>query len=97
MASAGNLSVMTRTMAAADVITISNTSSTSYISVLCLTDNDGANGITILGTGSVGATGSNAITLTANQSITISAPDPYQLGSLTITAGASSTATVIAV
>ena len=93
----GNLPVFTRAMSAGETITVSNSTSTSYISVLCLTDNSGANGVTITGTASLGGTASNAITLTANQSITVSAPEPYQIQDLTITTGTGSTATVVAV
>jgi|TARA_R110001606_G_scaffold353115_1_gene503597 hypothetical protein len=89
------LSVFTKTLAASEVVTISGSDGVSYISVLCKTDNSAANGIVILGTGNVGGTGSTAITLLAGESCTISVPDPYDIGTLTITAGASSTGVVV--
>ena len=84
------LSVFTKTLAASEVVTISGSDGVSYISVL-----SAANGIVILGTGNVGGTGSTAITLLAGESCTISVPDPYDIGTLTITAGASSTGVVV--
>jgi len=89
------LPVFTKTLAASDVVTISGGDGVSYISVLCKTDNSGANGVTVLGTGNAGGTGSTAITLLANESVTLSVPDPYDIGSLTITAGTSSTGIVV--
>ena len=97
MAESGSIPVFTQAMAAGETISITRSSSISYVSVLCLTDNSGSNGVTITGTAKLGGTSSNAITLTANQSITVSAPEPYQLDTLTIVTGTGSTATLIAV
>ena len=94
---AGTTNVFTRTLAAGNSITISGGDGKSQVSILCKTDNSGSNGITVLGTDSIGATTSNNITLLANESVTISTPSPYDLGSLTITAGTSSTGIVTAV
>lgn len=93
---AGGLNVFTRTMAAGETITIESGAGISQVSVLCLTDNSGSNGVVITGVGSIKGTASNGITLTANQSATISVPEPQEIGSLTIVTGTSSTATVIA-
>lgn len=87
--------VFTRTLVAADVITISEGAGISYISVLCKTDNTGGNGITIVGTGAVGGVASNNIVLKANESITIQNPDNRNLGSLIITAGTGSTGILV--
>ena len=92
---AGSLNVFTRTLTAGTTITVSKSDGVSYVSVLCKTDNSGSNGITITGTGNVGGTGSNGILLLANESCTVSVPDPYDIGSLTITAGTSSTGIVV--
>ena len=92
---AGSLNVFTRTLAAGNTVTISKSDGVSYVSVLCKTDNSGSNGITVTGTGNVAGTASNAITLLANESCTVSVPDPYDIGSLTITAGTSSTGIVV--
>lgn len=89
------MNVFTRTLAAADTLTISNSQGVSYISVLCKTDNSGSNGITITGTGNIGGTTSNNIILLENESITIQAPSPYDISGLTITAGTSSTGIVV--
>ena len=93
---AGGLNVFTRTMAASETITIESGAGIAQVSVLCLTDNSGANGVVITGTQTITGTASNAITLTANQSATISVPEPSEIGNLTIVTGTSSTATVIA-
>lgn len=98
MADSGLTPVYTRTMAAAETVTLTQSTSTTYVSVLCLTDNSGAAGVSITGTANLpGSATANAITLTAGQSITVSAPPGYQIQDLTITTGASSTATLIAV
>ncbi len=94
---AGTTNVFTRTLAAGNSITISGNDGVSQVSILCKTDNSGSNGITVLGTQTVGGTAPNSITLLANESVTISTPSPYDLGSLTITAGTSSTGIVTAV
>ncbi len=92
----GGLAVFTRTMAAGETITIESGNGITQCSILCLTDNSGANGVTVTGTATVKGVTSNAITLTANQSATVSVPDPSEIGSLVIVTGTSSTATVIA-
>ena len=89
------MNVFTRTLAAADSLSITDSQGVSYISVLCKTDNSGANGITITGTGGIGGLTSNAIVLLENESITIQAPSPYDIGGLTITAGTLSTGIVV--
>ena len=89
------MNVFTRTLAAADSISITNSQGVSYISVLCKTDNSGSNGITVAGTGNIGGTASNNIILLENESITIQAPSPYDINGLTITAGAGSTGIVV--
>ena len=85
------MNVFTRTLAAADSITIVESQGVSYISVLCKTDNSGTRGITILGSGGIAGTASNEIILLENESITIQSPSPYDVGGLTITAGTGST------
>ena len=87
--------VFTRTLAATDVVAITESAGISYISVLCKTDNTGANGITIVGEGRLGSIASNNIVLKANESITIQNPDSRNVGNLTITAGTSSTGIVV--
>jgi len=87
---AGTRPIFTRTMAATDVITIAGTEGVSTMSVLCKTDNSGAAGITVLGTLGIGGVASNAITLLANESLTVSA-NGMDMAGLTITAGAGST------
>jgi len=91
---AGTRPIFTRTMAATDVITIAGTEGVSTISILCKTDNSGSNGITVLGTLGIGAVASNAITLLADESLTVSASNGGDISSLTITAGESSTGIV---
>ena len=93
---AGTLNIFTRTLAAGNSLAFTGGEGLHSISVLCKTDNSGAAGITVLGTLSVGGTASNSITLLANESVTISVPAPYDLGTITITAGASSTGIVTA-
>ena len=93
---AGTLNIFTRTLAAGNSLAFTGGEGLHSISVLCKTDNSGAAGITVLGTLSVGGTASNSITLLANESVTISVPEPYDLGTITITAGASSTGIVTA-
>ena len=88
--------VFTRSMVAGDTLTLTASQGTSYISVLCKTDNSGSNGITITGTGRLGSTASNAIVLKANESFAITQPSSFDIGDLTITAGTSSTAIVVA-
>ena len=92
---AGTLNVFTRTLSAADSLAITGGDGLQYISILCKTDNSGANGITVLGTNSVAGVASNTITLLANESVTISVPDPYDIGTITITAGTGSTGIVV--
>jgi hypothetical protein len=87
--------IFTRRLNATDVVTVSEGNGATYVSVLCKTDNSGAAGITILGTGGLGGLTSNTITLLANESITIQSPDGRNIGDLTITAGASSTGIVV--
>jgi len=94
---AGTTNVFTRTMAAGNTITITGNDGVSQVSILCKTDNSGAAGITVLGTETVGGVAPNSITLLADESVTIATPSPYDLGSLTITAGTSSTGVVTAV
>ena len=94
---AGTTNIFTRTLAAGNSITITGNDGVSQVSILCKTDNSGSNGITVLGTQTVGGVASNTITLLANESVTISTPSPYDLGSVTITAGTSSTGIVTAV
>jgi|TARA_B110000908_G_C10266785_1_gene464854 hypothetical protein len=88
--------IFTRTLAATDTVTTTLSTGITYISVLCKTDNTGANGITVLGTGSIGGDDSNNISLKANESITIQNPDGRNLGSIEITCGAGSTGIVVA-
>jgi len=90
---AGTRPIFTRTMAATDVITIVGTEGVSTMSVLCKTDNSGAAGITVLGTLGIGGVSSNAITLLADESLTVSA-NGMDISDLTITAGESSTGIV---
>ena len=86
----GTRPIFTRTMAATDVIRIAGTEGVSTMSVLCKTDNSGAAGITVLGTLGIGGVASNAITLLANESLTVSA-NGMDISNLTITAGEGST------
>jgi hypothetical protein len=88
--------IFTGTMAAADVITVRKDAGFIYISVLCKTDGAGARGITILGEAGLNGTLPTAITLLANESITIQSPDGRNLGALTVTAGDESTGIVVA-
>jgi hypothetical protein len=88
--------IFTRTLAATDTVSTTLSMGITYISVLCKTDNTGANGITILGTGSIGGDDSNNIVLKANESITIQNPDNRNLGVLDIACGAGSTGIVVA-
>ena len=90
------MAIFTKTMAATDVIVIEEQMGVTYVSVLCKTDNSGAAGITLLGNGSIGTTTSDGIVLLANESITVQAEGPRPIKDLTITAGASSTAIVVA-
>lgn len=88
--------IFTRALAATDTVTTTLQTGITYISVLCKTDNTGANGITILGTGSIGGDVSNNIVLKANESITIQNPDNRNLGALEVTCGTGSTGIVVA-
>ncbi len=88
--------IFTRTLAATDTVSTTLNTGITYISVLCKTDNTGANGITIIGTGSIGGDDSNNIVLKANESITIQNPDNRNLGAVDITCGTGSTGIVVA-
>jgi hypothetical protein len=90
----GTREIYTRTMAATDVITVAGTEGISTLSILCKTDDTGAAGITILGGGRIGGVPANAITLLADESLTVTAASGMDIASLTITAGASSTGIV---
>lgn len=88
--------IFTRTLAATDTVETTLSTGITYISILCKTDNTGANGITILGTGSIAPDDSNNIILKANESITIQNPDNRNLGAVNITCGTGSTGIVVA-
>ncbi|MDA7669941.1 hypothetical protein N8587_01360 [Akkermansiaceae bacterium] len=88
--------IFTKQLTAGASVSIREESGQSYISVLCKTDNTGAGGITVLGTGGANGTLPDAITLTQNESITIQTPNGQNLGDLTITALASSTGHIVA-
>ena len=88
--------IFTRTLAATDTLETTLSSGITYISILCKTDNTGANGITILGTGSIKNDDSNNIILKANESITIQNRDGRNLGAVSITCGTGSTGIVVA-
>ena len=91
----GSLSTFTRSLVAGDSLTLTESAGVTYISVLCKTDNSGSNGVTVTGGGTLAGTASNAIVLNANESITIQAPSPYDIGDLTISCGTGSTGIVV--
>tara|TARA_B110000902_G_scaffold153507_1_gene176326 strand:+ start:8754 stop:9041 length:288 start_codon:yes stop_codon:yes gene_type:complete len=93
---AGALNVFTKSMTAGSTLTIAGGDGVKTITVLCTTDNSAAGGVTITGTLTVGGTAPDGLLLQANQSATISVPNPFCINALTIVTAAASTAKVIA-
>lgn len=91
---AGTRRIFTRTLLAAETITILGEQGLTTISVLCKTDNTGAGGISVLGNMSSGSTISNEILLKANESLTVTGAGEFDIEYLNITAGAVSTAII---
>jgi|TARA_R110000782_G_scaffold76894_1_gene152872 hypothetical protein len=91
---AGTRRIFTRTLLAAETITIIGEQGLTTISVLCKTDNSGAGGISVLGNMNSGNTISNEILLKANESLTVSGTGEFDIEHLVITAGAVSTAII---
>jgi hypothetical protein len=93
---AGSLNVFTKSMTASSTLTIAGGDGVKAITVLCTTDDSAAGGVTITGTLTVGGTAPDGIVLLANESATISVPNPFCIEALTIVTAGGSTAKVIA-